>query len=69
MLNEWASEKHPELLSLPENEQIRIKTAIVREIREHDWDWSHGNVEAAYCVDLQSNGIDRSSRQQIKPRR
>lgn len=53
LLNEWA-ETHPELLSLPENEQVRLKTAIVREIQEHEWDWSHSNVEAAYCVDFQN---------------
>src|SRR5262245_32659562 len=70
MLDEWAAEKHPEVLSLPESEQVRIKTAIVREIQEHEWQWSHGNVEAAYCVDLQNNnavpteaGASKSDRQ------
>ena len=52
-LNEWA-ETHPEILILPENEQIRLKTAIVHEIQSHGWDWSPTNVEAAYCVDLQN---------------
>src|SRR5262245_31443508 len=53
MLNEW-TEKHPAVLSLPESEQVRLKAAIVREIDEHAWDWSHNNVEEAYCVDLQN---------------
>src|SRR5262245_50442573 len=51
MLNEWAAEKHPELLSLPESEQIRLKTAIVREIQEHQWNWNANNIEAGFCVD------------------
>jgi len=69
MLNEWA-ETHPEVLRLPENEQIRLKTAIVHEIQSHGWDWSQGNVEAAYCVELQNNNaastetaVSKSNRQ------
>jgi len=49
------AETHPEILRLPENEQIRLKTAIIHERQAHEWEWSHGNLEAAYCVDLQNN--------------
>ena len=58
MLNEWAAEEHPELLSLPENEQIRLKTAIVREIQEHEWDWNFANLEAGFCIDQQNRNAE-----------
>jgi hypothetical protein len=51
MMNEWATDKHPELLTLPEAEQVAIKQAITLQMSEHDdWEWNCANVEAAFCV-------------------
>ena len=53
-MNEWVTTAHPELLALPEAQQIAIKEGIVREMAAHEWDWNHNNIEASYCVDVQN---------------